>query len=44
MEYLSLIICIIGALVYLFGDHINVKVAELGKYAFFAGLLAVLLK
>ena len=38
----SLIICVIGALVYLFGDKIYAGIAELGKWAFIVGLAAYL--
>jgi Na+/phosphate symporter len=39
--FLPLLICLIGALVYALSS--NAKVAELGRIAFFAGLLAFLL-
>jgi Na+/phosphate symporter len=39
--YLSLLVCFIGALVY--GISENPKVAELGRCAFWTGLLAFLL-
>lgn len=43
---LSLIICLIGAAIYLITDAVGKygAVGELGKLAFFAGLLAYLMK
>ena len=41
---LSLITCIVGGLLYLVANRLSVAdVAELGRIAFFAGLLAFLL-
>lgn len=39
--YLSLLVCIVGALMYALST--NPKLVELGRLAFFAGLLAFLL-
>ena len=40
--FLSLLVCIIGLLVYILAA--NPKAAELGRIAYFAGLLAFLLQ
>ena len=40
--YLSLAVCLVGALVYALSAH--VKAAELGRIMFFCGLLAFLLE
>lgn len=39
--YLSLLVCVVGALVYALAS--NPKIVEMGKLSFFAGLLAFLL-
>lgn len=44
MEFLALIVTVVGAVVYLITDAINryVAVGELGRLAFLAGLIAYL--
>jgi len=39
--YLSLLVCVIGALAY--AIFVNPRISELGRISFFAGLLAFLL-
>jgi Na+/phosphate symporter len=40
--FLSLLVCVIGLIIYAISN--NAKVAELGRIAYFAGLLAFLLQ
>jgi hypothetical protein len=42
--YLSLIVCIIGLVVYLIASPQHAKAAELGRLSFWVGLLAFLLE
>lgn len=43
MIYFSLIVAVIGALIYLQARPESVKLAEMGRIAFFAGLLVFLM-
>lgn len=42
--YLSLLICIVGLVVYLIASPQHAKAAELGRLSFWVGLLAFLLQ